>query len=60
MPRKKVVETKPELEVKSVPETVDVTAVIPEIERAGEAVEMIWVETVDANGRHMIQIPKEG
>ena len=25
-----------------------------------EPVEMIWVETVDAMGRHMILVPKEG
>lgn len=67
MPRKKAVEVKPELEVKVVqgggdvaePELVDVTAVAKDIEKAGEAVEMIWVETVDDIGRHMIQVPKE-
>ena len=50
MPRKKKIET----------EEVDVTAVIPEIEEAGETEELIWVEAVDADGRHMVQIPKKG
>jgi hypothetical protein len=63
MPRKKAVEVKPELEIKTVedvaePELVDVTDVVGEIEKAGETVEMIWVETVDEIGRHMIQVPK--
>ena len=63
MPRKKAVEVKPELEIKTVedvaePELVDVTAVAKDIEEAGEAMEMIWVETVDNTGRHMIQVPK--
>ena len=63
MPRKKKVE-EPVAEVKVVqdgvvkPELVDVTDVVAEIEKAGEIVEMIWVETVDALGRHMIQVPK--
>lgn len=64
MPRKKAVEVKPEIEIKTVedvvePELVDVTAVAKDIEEAGEAVEMIWVETVDNTGRHMIQVPKK-
>lgn len=64
MPRKKAVEVKPELEIKTVeeaaePELVDVTAVAKDIEEAGEAVEVIWVETVDNTGRHMIQVPKK-
>ena len=42
------------------PDVVDVTDVVAEIEKAGETVEMIWVETVDATGRHMIQVPKKG
>lgn len=42
------------------PELVDVTAVVGDIEKAGETVEMIWVETVDELGRHMIQVPKKG
>ena len=54
MARKKAVEPV------EVVETVDVSAVVPEIEKAGEAVELIWVETVDAGGRHMIQVPKRG
>lgn len=66
MPRKKKVE-EPVVEVKVVqgggavvePELVDVTDVVADIEKAGETVEMIWVETVDATGRHMIQVPKE-
>ena len=64
MPRKKKVE-EPVAEVKVVqdevvkPELVDVTDVVGDIEKAGETVEMIWVETVDATGRHMIQVPKE-
>ena len=64
MPRKKKVE-EPVAEVKVVqdevvePELVDVTDVVADIEKAGETVEMIWVETVDALGRHMIQVPKE-
>lgn len=65
MPRKKKVE-EPVAEVKVVqgggavvePELVDVTDVVADIEKAGETVEMIWVETVDAFGRHMIQVPK--
>ena len=63
MPRKKKVE-EPVAEVKVVqdevvePELVDVTDVVADIEKAGETVEMIWVETVDATGRHMIQVPK--
>ena len=40
------------------PELVDVTDVVADIEKAGETVEMVWVETVDALGRHMIQVPK--
>lgn len=57
MPRKKKVE---EPVVEAVPEeVVDVSAVVPEIEEFGEAPELIWVETVDAIGRHMIQVPKE-
>ena len=56
MPRKKKVE-EPVIETV---ETVDVTAVVPEIEESGEAAEMIWVESIGANGRTMIQIPKEG
>lgn len=64
MPRKKAVEVKPEIEIKTVedvvePELVDVTAVAKDIEEAGEAMEMIWVETVDNTGRHMIQVPKK-
>ena len=64
MPRKKKVE-EPVAEVKVVqdevvePELVDVTNVVADIEKAGETVEMIWVETVDNTGRHMIQVPKE-
>lgn len=57
MPRKKKVE---EPVVEAVPEeVVDVSAVVPEIEEFGEAPELIWVEAVDAIGRHMIQVPKE-
>ena len=41
-------------------DVVDVTDVVADIEKAGETVEMIWVETVDATGRHMIQVPKKG
>ena len=51
MARKKVVE--PE-------EVVDVTAVVPEIEEAGETQEFIWVDSVGAGGKAMVQIPKEG
>jgi len=62
MPRKKKVE-EPVIEqgggAVAEPELVDVTDVVAEIEKAGEAVEMIWVETVDAMGRHMIQVPKK-
>ena len=55
MARKKAVE--PEI----IDEVVDVSAVVPEIEEAGEADDLIWVEAVDfEHGRHMIQIPKEG
>lgn len=54
MPRKKKVE-EPAVE----PELVDVTDVVTEIEKAGEVAELIWVETVDETGRHMIQMPKE-
>ena len=60
MPRKKKVE-EPVVELgygEPEPELVDVTDVVSEIEKAGEAVEMIWVETVDEIGRHMIQVPK--
>ena len=65
MPRKKKVEVEPELKVTPgggevvEPEIVDVTAVAKDIEEVGEAVEMIWVETVDEIGRHMIQVPKK-
>lgn len=60
MPRKKAVEVKPEIELAPAvtSEIVDVTDVLPEIEKAGETAEMIWVETVDAYGRRMIQVPK--
>ena len=63
MPRKKKVEDPVVVQgggTVAEPELVDVTEVVGEIEKSGEAVEMIWVETVDSNGRHMIQIPKEG
>lgn len=58
MPRKKKVD----VDIPQAPEAevVDVTPVVKEIEEAGETVEMIWVETVDEYGRHMIQVPKEG
>ena len=65
MPRKKKIEVEPELKVTpgggevAEPELVDVTAVAKDIEEAGEAVEMMWVETVDETGRHMIQVPKK-
>lgn len=42
------------------PELVDVTHVIPAINKTGETQELVWVETVDQLGRHMIQVPKEG
>lgn len=62
MPRKKKVEEPVVVEQGGgavvEPELVDVTNVVAEIEKAGEAAEMIWVETVDATGRHMIQVPK--
>lgn len=62
MPRKKKVEEPVVVEQGGgavvEPELVDVTNVVAEIEKAGETVEMIWVETVDATGRHMIQVPK--
>lgn len=48
MPRKKKVEEAPVVE--------EVTVEAP-VEEAPE-VEMVWVETVDAIGRHMIQVPK--
>lgn len=55
MPRKKTV--KPE-------EVEEITAVAPEeateVEEPKEFVPMVWVETVDAIGRHMIQVPKKG
>ena len=55
MARKKAVE--PEV----IAEVVDVSAVVPEIEEAGETDDLIWVEAVDfEHGRHMIQVPKEG
>ena len=47
MPRKKKVEEAPGVE--------EVTVEAP-VEEA--PVEMVWVETVDAIGRHMIQVPK--
>lgn len=51
MARKKAVEI----------EEVDVSAVVPEIEKAGETDDLIWVEAVDfEHGKHMIQIPKKG
>ena len=51
MARKKAIET----------EEVDVSAVVPEINEAGETDDLIWVETVDfEHGKHMIQIPKKG
>lgn len=46
MPRKKKVE-EPVEEVIEAP-----------VEEKKEEVEMVWVETVDAIGRHMIQVPK--
>lgn len=54
MPRKK--KEAPVVE----PEVVDVSAVVPEIEEAGEAEELIWVDSVGPNGRMMIQVPKKG
>ena len=48
MPRKKKVEEPVE----------EVIAEVPEENK--EAVEMMWVETVDSTGRHMIQVPKVG
>ena len=45
MPRKKAVEAPVE--------------VIEQVVTEEKKVEMIWVETVDAQGRHMIQVPKE-
>ena len=61
MPRKKKVEVDIPQEIVEAPEAevVDVTPVVKEIEEAGETVEMIWVETVDALGRRMIQVPKK-
>ena len=60
MPRKKAVPITQELEIKPAvtSDVVDVTPVVKDIEEAGETVEMIWVETVDEFGKHMIQIPK--
>ena len=60
MPRKKKVEepvvTQGDL---GITEEVDVSAVVPEIEKAEEAVEMVWVDTLGPGGRMMIQIPKK-
>ena len=54
MARKKAVE--PEV----INEVVDVSAVVPKIEEAGEADDLIWVEAVDfEHGKHMIQVPKK-
>ena len=61
MPRKKKVE-EPVIEqggAVTESEIVDVTAVVDEIDEAGETEELIWVETVTPGGKKMIQIPKK-